>query len=83
MDITINRINKYHGGGTLLAFIDICYGKLIIKGFKIINGAKGMFVSNPSEKGKDGQYHDTVFFMDASEKQYLEKLAIELYNKEI
>ena len=82
MDITITRINKYKGVVTLKAFVDICYDKVILKGFKIIEGQRGLFLANPSEKAKDGKYYDTVFFMDANEKLEIEKIAIEMYNKE-
>jgi stage V sporulation protein G len=83
MDISINRMNKYNGQGTLKAFVDVCYGKVILKGFKVIQGQRGLFLSNPSEKAKDGKYYDTVFFIDASDKQMIEKLALEMYEKEV
>lgn len=80
--ISITRFNKVNGFGTLLAFFDILYDKLQIKEFKLIQGQKGLFVSNPSKKGKDNQYHDTVFFMDEQERRELERMVIEFYNKE-
>ena len=32
-----------------------------IKGFKVIEGINGLFISPPSQKGKDDEYYDTVF----------------------
>ena len=32
-----------------------------LKNFKLIDGAKGFFVASPSLKGKDEQYHDTIW----------------------
>ena len=42
----------------------------IIKGLKLINGVNGDFVGFPSEKGKDGEYRDTVL----ATKELREKL---------
>ena len=50
-----------NGSGKTSAFFDIQTSDgIIIKGFRIINGAKGMFISAPDEKGKDGKYYETV-----------------------
>ena len=40
-----------------------------------------MFVSFPSQKGKDDEYYDTVW-ADKDVKDQLNKLAIEAYNGE-
>mgnify|MGYP002007443805 CR=1 FL=1 len=42
----------------------------IIKGLKLIEGINGNFVGFPSEKGKDGEYRDTIL----ATKELREKL---------
>lgn len=49
-----------------------------IKGFKLIEGIAGLFVSFPSEK-KDGEYYDTVW-ADKELKDKLNHLAHNEYN---
>ena len=64
------------------AFFDlITTDGFTIKGFKLIEGTNGMFVSFPSQKGKDDEYYDTVW-ADKDVKDQLNKLAIEAYNGE-
>ena len=61
----IIRLNKLQNNvtGKTVAFFDIQTNDgIIIKGFRIVNGSKGLFVSAPDEKGKDGKYYETVIF---------------------
>jgi stage V sporulation protein G len=79
----IVRMNKLDqsGGGKLTAFFDIeTNDEIIIKGFRLVTGSNGLFISSPDEKGKDGKYYDTVI-LPKEMKQQLEKMAIEEYNK--
>ena len=79
----IIRINplKNDSGGKTAAFFDIeTNDGIIIKGFRIVNGANGLFVSAPNDKGKDGKYYDNVI-LPTEMKSEVEKQAIEEYNK--
>lgn len=79
----IYRMNKIQNStnSKTLAFFDIQLDNgIIIKGFRIINGSKGLFISAPDEKGKDGKFHETVI-LPREMKSDLEKIALEEYNK--
>lgn len=79
----IVRMNhlKSNSGGKTAAFFDIQTDDgITIKGFKIVNGSNGLFVSSPNEKGKDGKYYETVI-LPKDMKDNLEKLALEEYDK--
>ena len=77
----IDRMNR-GDWGKIKAFFDlITTDGFTIKGFKLIEGTNGMFVSFPSQKGKDDEYYDTVW-ADKDVKDQLNKLAIEAYNGE-
>jgi DNA-binding cell septation regulator SpoVG len=69
--------------GTLKAYVDIDYYGLIIKGFKIIDSKNGIFLSMPREKGKDGNWYDTLTPADMHIKQELESLVLQEYNKQL
>ncbi len=78
----IVRMNKLQneGGGKTLAFFDIqTDDEIIIKGFRIVNGVNGLFVSSPDEKGKDGKYYETVI-LPKTMKDKLQIVALEEYN---
>ena len=78
----IARMNKLdNNNGKMLAFFDIeTDDEIIIKGFKLINGTNGFFISSPDDKGKDGKYYESVT-LPKDMKNTLQSMAIEEYNK--
>tara|TARA_Y100000588_G_C14020018_1_gene823818 strand:+ start:303 stop:611 length:309 start_codon:yes stop_codon:yes gene_type:complete len=57
----ISRMNR-GSWDNILAFFDIeTEDGFTIKGFRFIKGENGRFVGFPSQKNKDGDYHDTVW----------------------
>ena len=64
--------------GKVKAFFDVEVESFTIKGFKLVDGANGLFVGNPSTKNKDGEYKDSVF-IEKPTKERLTGLAIECY----
>lgn len=79
----IIRMNpmKSDSTGKTAAFFDIQTDDgIILKGFRLVNGSNGLFLSTPDQKGKDGKYYETVT-LPKEMKSELEKLAIEEFNK--
>ena len=71
---------KVGSWGKLKAFFDVeTQEGFVIKGFKIIDGINGYFVSMPSEKDKEGEYNDTVMIFDKKLREKLKDLAINHY----
>ncbi len=76
----ISRMNK-GDWGKVKAFFDLeTEDGFTIKGFKLVEGANGMFAGFPSQQNKDGEYNDTVF-ADKTLKQKVNQLALEHYNQ--
>ena len=74
----IERMNK-GSWGKVRAFFDVMTEEgFTIKGFKIIEGINGLFVSLPSQKGKDDEYFDTVY-VDQELRQELSQIALQAY----
>ena len=54
LDIKVQRIHRMNGEGALKAFVDICINDaILIKGIRLVDGKKGLFISMPSEKAKE------------------------------
>ena len=76
----ITRMNK-GDLGKVKAFFDLeTQDGFTIKGFKLVEGANGMFAGFPSQQNKDGEYNDTIF-ADKTLKQKVNQLALEHYNQ--
>ena len=74
----IERINK-GSWGKVRAFFDVQTDEgFTIKGFKLIEGINGLFVSLPSQKGKDDEYFDTVYVAPEIREE-LNHVAIQTY----
>jgi len=69
---------KLKGYATIV--IDGCF---IVRDLKIIKGEKGLFVSMPSRRKKDGTFKDIAHPLNAETRQELENRIIEEYKKAI
>ena len=78
----IERMNKGEWG-KIRAFFDIRTDEgFVVKGFKLVNGVKGLFVGFPSQKGQDDEYYDTVW-AETELRDKLTQIAINEYGGEI
>jgi len=72
------RVEKQ--GSKLKAFVDLCIGdSFIVKGFKVVEGVKGLFISMPSQPGKDGKWYDSVFPITKEKRQELSEVILSAY----
>ncbi|MEN8193499.1 MAG: septation protein SpoVG family protein [Bacteroidota bacterium] len=77
----ISRMNKYDGDSKTKAFFDMETEEgIVVKGFSLVEGSNGLFVSAPSNKGKDDKYYDNVL-MSKEQKKDLNDLALAKYDE--
>ena len=82
MKITEVRVFPVESGGRLKAYATLVFDdSFIIRDLKIIEGDKGLFVSMPSRRRKDGTFRDIVHPLNAETRTEVEKGVIEEYNK--
>ena len=61
LQLKVDRIHKLPDSGPMKAFVDININDLlVIKGLRVIQGQKGLFVSMPQEQGKDKRWYDSI-----------------------
>lgn len=64
------------------AFIELKLDNvLIVKGLSLVEGKKGLFLSYPSSRGKDGKYYNTVYSLDKDWREKLENVCIKKYKE--
>ena len=72
----------YNGNSKTKAFIDLeLDGTLVIKGLTLVEGKKGLFLSFPSTKGKDGKYYNSVYSLDKEWQKLLTDVCVKKYNE--
>jgi stage V sporulation protein G len=78
--LEVSRLHKLDGSGSTKAFCDLSvFDSILIKGLRIVEGEKGLFVSMPREEGKDGKWYNTVIALKREIKDEIERLVLEAY----
>ncbi|MCM8789493.1 MAG: SpoVG family protein [Candidatus Omnitrophica bacterium] len=80
--IQVSRIYRFDGDTKLKAFVDISLGGIVVKGLRIVDGNKGLFVGMPRHKGKDGKWYDTVYPTTKEIKEELNSLVLTAYQEQ-
>ena len=82
-DIQVARLFRVEKEGSKLkAFVDLAIGGcLIVKGFKVVQGAEGLFVSMPSQPGKDGKWYQVALPSTKQKRQEIAEVILSAYQK--
>lgn len=83
MQIEIKRIHHLPDSGKMKAFADVMLDgvTIIIKGCKIFEGTKGLFVALPSQKSeKDDKYYPIVVMPVRDQYDVMQKVVLEAYD---
>ena len=84
--LSIKAVNvKVMKEGNLKAYVDICIDDAItIKGFKVMDGKNGLFVSMPSIKNNTSErYYETVSCNKTDVKDDLSNTVLAAYKREV
>lgn len=67
--------------GRLKAYATIVFdNSFIVRDLKVIEGDKGLFVSMPSRRRKDGTFRDIAHPLNAEMRKHIEESVITAYN---
>jgi len=68
----------------LKAFVSIVFDHcFVVTDIKVIHGPKGLFVSMPSKKRKDGTFKDIAHPLNNQTRQYLEEKVLGVYRQQV
>ena len=81
MDITEVRVFPVKDDDKLKAFVSIVLDDcFIISDIKIIDGNKGLFISMPSKKRKDGTFRDIAHPLNSETRTKMEGTILDKYS---
>ena len=73
-------LKKLEGDGKTKAFCDVSVcGTILVRGFRVVEGKNGTFVSMPRRQGKDGQWYETVSLLSDEVKVQLNEVVLDAY----
>ncbi len=79
-DVRVFLVNEEKLKAFVSIVLDDCF---VISDVKIINGPKGLFVSMPSKRRKDGTFRDVAHPLNSSTRNRMEEQILECYRSEI
>ncbi len=82
IDVRINSLTPGEGSVKAIASanLDDCFA---VKNIRIVEGKNGLFVSMPSYRGQDGEYHDMCFPTTPELRKQLNETVAEAYRQAI
>lgn len=84
MEITEIKVFPTRDGGRLKAYATVVFDNcFIIRDLKVIEGQKGLFVSMPSRKRKDGSFRDIVHPLNVDMRTKIEQGIVEEFERVI
>lgn len=83
LSVKVVRLHRFDGDSNskLKAFCDIAIGDFIVKGFRVVQGEKGLFLGMPREQGKDGKWYDSFIPATDEAKQNLSEMVLAAYGE--
>ena len=81
--VEVLRLHRLSGESNLKAFADVSFaGVFIVKGLRVVEGKKGLFVGMPREQGKDGKWYDIAHPLTKEFKDSLNEIVLQAYEEE-
>jgi len=81
IDIKVIKIHRLAQDGKVKAFVDLGINDvLLIKGLRIVEGKKGLFVSMPTEQGKNERWYERVRCLNQDIRSLIAHKVLEAYS---
>ncbi|MBF0510773.1 MAG: septation protein SpoVG family protein [Candidatus Omnitrophica bacterium] len=79
-DVKVVKIHRLHQESRIKAFVDLGVNDaLVIKGLRVVQGKKGLFVAMPSEQGKNERWYERVQCVDKDVRSMISSKVLESY----
>lgn len=78
--IEVARLYRVEGESRLKAFVDVALAGFVVKGIRVVQGEKGLFVGMPRQQGKDGRWFNSVYPLNKEHQEQLNEIVLAAYN---
>ncbi len=78
--IEVARLYRVEGESRLKAFVDVALAGFVVKGIRVVQGEKGLFVGMPRQQGKDGRWFNSVYPLSKEHQEQLNEIVLAAYN---
>ena len=82
IQLKVDRVHKLSDNGPMKAFVDLSINDvLVIKGLRVVQGQKGLFVSMPQEQGKDKRWYDSIRCLNSEVRDRINEKVLTAYRE--
>ena len=83
LNVKVDKITRLENGGAVKALCDLLFGDLfLVRGFSVVEGEKGIFVSMPRRQSKGGKWFDMFTPATKEISEYLKDIVLQAYQEE-
>ncbi|HZJ89007.1 MAG TPA: septation regulator SpoVG [Sphaerochaeta sp.] len=84
MDISEVRVRKVNQAGKLKAYVTVTFDdQFVVHNIKVIEGRDGDFIAMPSRQLANGEFKDVAHPISSEFREYLQRVVMEAYQKEV
>lgn len=81
LSLKVVRLHRFEGDSKTKAFVDVSIGDFIVKGVRVVQGQKGLFLAMPQEKAKDGKWYNSFFPATKEARENLSEVVLAAYQE--
>lgn len=81
LNLRVVRLHRLDSESKTKAFVDVSVGDFIVKGLRILQGKKGLFLGMPQEKAKDGNWYNAFYPVTKEARQSLTEVVLAAYEE--
>ena len=81
LNLQVVRLHRFDGDSKTKAFVDVAVGDFIVKGLRVMEGKKGLFLGMPREQAKDGKWYNAFYPKTEEARKVLSDLVIAAYQE--
>ena len=83
IEIKVLKVHRIDGENRIKAFVDISINvALLIKSLRIVQGKNGLFVSMPTEQGKNEKWYERVRCLNKDIREEIANIVLAAYSTE-
>lgn len=84
VDISEVRVRKVNQAGKLKAYVTVTFDdQFVVHNIKVIEGRDGDFIAMPSRQLANGEFKDVAHPISSEFREYLQRVVMEAYQKEV
>jgi len=84
LEVEVIRLRRFDDAESKLkAFVDIAVGEFVVRGLRVVQGQKGLYLAMPQDQGKDGRWYNSFYPKTADARQALSDIVLSVYKQEV